>query len=55
MCVLGWLLTQNPQTILAVLVVATPCPLIFATPVALISGINKAAKAEYNSKEWSCN
>ena len=44
MCVLGWLLTQNPQTILAVLVVATPCPLIFATPVALISGINKAAK-----------
>ncbi|MGA6991338.1 MAG: heavy metal translocating P-type ATPase, partial [Nitrososphaeraceae archaeon] len=44
MCVFGWLLTQNPQTILAVLVVATPCPLIFATPVALISGINKAAK-----------
>ena len=44
MCGFGWLLTQNPQTILAVLVVATPCPLIFATPVALISGINKAAK-----------
>ena len=44
MCVFGWLLTQNPQTILAVLVVATPCPLIFATPVALISGINKGAK-----------
>ena len=42
MCGFGWLLTQNPQTILAVLVVATPCPLIFATPVALISGINKA-------------
>lgn len=44
MCGLGWLLTQNPQTILSVLVVATPCPLIFATPVAIISGINKAAK-----------
>ena len=44
MCGLGWLLTQNPQTILSVLVVATPCPLIFATPVAIISGIDKAAK-----------
>jgi heavy metal translocating P-type ATPase len=44
MCGVGWLLTQNAQTILSVLVVATPCPLIFATPVAIISGINKAAK-----------
>jgi heavy metal translocating P-type ATPase len=44
MCGLGWLLTQNPQTILSVLVVATPCPLIFATPVAIISGIDKAAR-----------
>ena len=44
MCGFGWLLTQNTQTILSVLVVATPCPLIFATPVAIISGINKAAK-----------
>ncbi len=42
---IGWLLTNNIETILAVLVVATPCPLIFATPVAIISGINKAAKS----------
>ncbi len=42
---LGWLFTNNVETILAVLVVATPCPLIFATPVAIISGINKAAKS----------
>lgn len=42
---LGWLLTNNVVTILAVLVVATPCSLIFATPVAIISGINKAAKS----------
>ncbi|MDE1818773.1 MAG: heavy metal translocating P-type ATPase [Thaumarchaeota archaeon] len=42
---LGWLLTRDVQTILAVLVVATPCSLIFATPVAIISGINKAAKS----------
>ena len=43
-CGFGWLLTHNSQTILSILVVATPCPLIFATPVAIISGINKAAK-----------
>lgn len=41
---LGWFITQNVTTILAVLVVATPCPLIFATPTGIISGINKAAK-----------
>lgn len=40
----GWAITGDLQTILAVLVVATPCSLIFATPVAIISGINKAAK-----------
>lgn len=43
-CVLGWIITKDPTTILAVLVVATPCPLILATPVAVISGINRAAK-----------
>ena len=40
----GWLVTNNFETILSVLVVATPCSLIFATPVAIISGINRAAK-----------
>ncbi len=44
MCALGWLITGDPQTILAVLVVATPCPLILAVPVAVISGINRAAQ-----------
>lgn len=30
--------------VLAVLVVATPCPLIIATPIALLGGVNAAAK-----------
>jgi cation transport ATPase len=29
---------------LAVLVVATPCPLILAIPVAIVSGMSRAAK-----------
>lgn len=44
MSALGWLITGDPHTILAVLVVATPCPLILAVPVAVISGINRAAQ-----------
>ena len=53
MCGFGWLLTQNVQTILSVLVVATPCPLIFATPVAIIGGIDKAAKRSIIVKSGS--
>jgi heavy metal translocating P-type ATPase len=43
-CLLGFLVTKNPVTVLSVLVVATPCPLILATPIAVISGVNRAAK-----------
>ncbi len=32
------------ESVLAVLVVATPCPLILATPIALLGGVNAAAK-----------
>jgi len=41
---IGWWMTGEPRTVLAVLVVATPCPLILATPIAIISGINRAAR-----------
>lgn len=44
MSLLGFLITRDTTTILAVLVVATPCPLILATPLAILCGINKAAK-----------
>lgn len=44
-CGFGWAITGDPRTMLAVLVVATPCPLILAAPIAVISGINRAAKA----------
>ncbi len=40
---IGFLITLNPVTVLSVLVVATPCPLILATPIAVISGVNRAA------------
>ncbi len=32
------------QRVLAVLVVATPCPLILATPIALLAGVNAASR-----------
>jgi len=40
----GFLITGKVETILSVLVVASPCSLIFATPIAIIGGINKCAK-----------
>ena len=43
-CLLTWFVSHDPVRVLAVLVVATPCPLILATPVALIGGINLAAR-----------
>ncbi len=40
----AWAMSGDPVRALAVLVVATPCPLILAAPVALISGVSRAAR-----------
>lgn len=40
---LAWGLTGDPIRAVAVLVVATPCPLILAVPVALVAGLSRAA------------
>jgi heavy metal translocating P-type ATPase len=40
----AYLASGDPLRVLAVLVVATPCPLILATPVAVVGGINRAAR-----------
>jgi len=45
-CVAAYLASQDPVRVLAVLVVATPCPLILAAPVAVIGGMNRAARRQ---------
>src|SRR5439155_24530192 len=40
---IAWFISGNPMRALAVLVVATPCPLILAAPVAIVAGISRAA------------
>jgi heavy metal translocating P-type ATPase len=40
----AWLLSGDPIRFLAVLVIATPCPLLIAIPVAIIGAISRAAK-----------
>lgn len=40
----AWLLSGDPVRALAVLVVATPCPLILAVPIAVVAGISRAAR-----------
>ena len=42
---LAWWLSGDAIRALAVLVVATPCPLILAAPVAFIGGISRAARS----------
>jgi heavy metal translocating P-type ATPase len=39
-----WAVTGDPNRFLQILVVATPCPLLLAAPIALISGMSRAAR-----------
>jgi heavy metal translocating P-type ATPase len=41
---LAWLVSGDPVRALAVLVVATPCPLLLAVPIAIVAGISRAAR-----------
>jgi heavy metal translocating P-type ATPase len=41
---IAWAISGDPVRALSVLVVATPCPLILAAPVAIVSGISRAAR-----------
>ena len=40
----GWAVSGDPVRAVAVLVVATPCPLLLAAPIALVSGLSRAAR-----------
>jgi heavy metal translocating P-type ATPase len=40
----AWIISGDPVRALAVLVVATPCPLILAVPVAIVSGLSRGAR-----------
>ncbi|MCB9508456.1 MAG: heavy metal translocating P-type ATPase, partial [Myxococcales bacterium] len=44
MSAVAWIAGGSPVRALAVLVVATPCPLILAAPAAIIAGVSRAAR-----------
>ncbi len=44
LALIAWLISGSPVRFLAVLVIATPCPLLIAIPVAIIGAISLAAR-----------
>lgn len=42
--VTGWIVSGNPDRFLAVIVIATPCPLLIGIPIAVIGAISLAAR-----------
>ncbi len=49
----AWYISGDPIRALSVLVVATPCPLIIATPVAIVSAMSRSAKEGIIVKDGS--
>ena len=49
----AFLISHDMQRVLAVLVIATPCPLILATPIALLGGMNASARKRIVIKKLS--
>ncbi len=45
-CVVTYIITRDSNRVLSVLMVATPCPLILATPIAIVGGINRCARRQ---------
>jgi heavy metal translocating P-type ATPase len=43
-CALTFAATHDWLRVLSILVVATPCPLLLATPIAIVGGVNRAAQ-----------
>jgi len=41
---IGWIVSGDPNRFLAVIVIATPCPLLLAIPVAIVGGVSLAAE-----------
>jgi heavy metal translocating P-type ATPase len=39
-----WVVSSDPMRFLQVIIVATPCPLLLAAPIAIISGMSRSAK-----------
>jgi cation transport ATPase len=44
MGILGWVVSADPERFLAVMVIATPCPLLIGIPVAIVGAISLSAK-----------
>ena len=44
MAAVAWIVSGDPVRALAVLVVATPCPLLLAAPIAIVAGISRSAR-----------